>query len=417
MNAYGTLSADVTHASARFPADKSRQGRSWRLSYSKRFDEINSEVTFAGYRFSERNYLTMGEYLDMRYRDGYVGNSKELYTIQATKNFADLRLSTHINWSHQTYWNRPATDRYSVSLNKYFDLGDWRHLSLSLNAARSEFNGRKDDSAYISLTMPFGSGTVGYNGSISRDRYTQNASWSQRRDNNDYYSINAGNSVGGGEGTRSQMSGYYSHPGNIADVTTNFNWAQSQYTSFGISASGGMTATAEGVALHSGGVQGGTRLMVSTEGVSGVPVGLQGYTNAFGIAVIPGVPNYYRTRAEIDVNRLPDDVESGGTPVVELALTEGAIGFRRFDVLKGSKVVAILSQEDGRHPPFGATVHNAKDRELGMVSDSGLAWLTGVNPDERLTVHWSGSAQCEVVLPRVIPAQQLLLPCKPVTRG
>jgi outer membrane usher protein FimD/PapC len=52
-----------------------------------------------------------------------------------------------------------------------------------------------------------------------------------------------------------------------------------------------------------------------------------------------------------------------------------------------------------------------------MVSDGGLAWLTGVNPDERLTVHWSGSAQCEVVLPRVIPAQQLLLPCKPVTRG
>jgi outer membrane usher protein FimD/PapC len=39
-----------------------------------------------------------------------------------------------------------------------------------------------------------------------------------------------------------------------------------------------------------------------------------------------------------------------------------------------------------------------------MVSDGGLAWLTGVNPDERLTVHWSGSAQCEVVLPRVICA-------------
>jgi hypothetical protein len=24
-----------------------------------------------------------------------------------------------------------------------------------------------------------------------------------------------------------------------------------------------------------------------------------------------------------------------------------------------------------------------------MVSDGGLAWLTGVNPDERLTVHWA----------------------------
>lgn len=235
---------------------QNRNGRSRRLSYSKRFDELNSEVTFAGYRFSERDYLTMGEYLDIRYREGYIGNSKELYTIRATKNFEDLRLSTSINWSHQTYWNRPATDRYSVSLNKYFDLGDWRHLSVSLNAARSEFNGRKDDTAYLSLTMPFGSGTVGYSGSISRDRYTQNASWSDRLENNDYYRINAGNSMGGGQGTRSQMSGYYSHLGSMADVTTNFNWAQSQYTSFGISASGGMTATAEGVALHSGGVQG-----------------------------------------------------------------------------------------------------------------------------------------------------------------
>ncbi|WP_320159730.1 FimD/PapC C-terminal domain-containing protein [Klebsiella sp. S69] len=57
------------------------------------------------------------------------------------------------------------------------------------------------------------------------------------------------------------------------------------------------------------------------------------------------------------------------------------------------------------------------ERELGMVSDGGLAWLTGVNPDEHLTVHWGGSARCEVVLPRVIPAQQLLLPCKPISRG
>ena len=63
---------------------------------SKRFDELSSEVTFAGYRFSERDYLTMGEYLDIRYREGYIGNSKELYTIQATKNFEDLRLSTSI---------------------------------------------------------------------------------------------------------------------------------------------------------------------------------------------------------------------------------------------------------------------------------------------------------------------------------
>ncbi len=411
MNAFGTVSADVTHATARFLGEKDRQGRSWRLSYSKRFTEISSEVTFAGYRFSERNYLSMGEYLDMRYRGGVMGNSKELYTIQASKNFDELGLSTNINWSHQTYWNRPANDQYSISLNKYFSLGDWRHISVSLNAARSEVNGRKDDSAYLSLSMPLGAGSAGYNASISNSRYSQNASWSQSLDNNDYYRINAGHSLGAGDASRSQASGYYSHNGSIADITTNFNWSQSQYTSFGLSASGGMTATAEGAALHSGGIQGGTRLMVSTEGVRGVPVGYNGYTNAFGIAVIPGVPNYFRTRAEIDVNRLPDDVETEGTPIAELALTEGAIGLRRFEVLKGEKVVAFFRQPDGQHPPFGATVHNAKSRELGMISDGGMAWLAGVNPNERLTVHWGGSAQCEVVMPEVFTAQQLLLPC------
>lgn len=418
MNAFGTISADVTHASARFPQDKNRDGRSWRLSYSKRFDEVSSEVTFAGYRFSERDYLTMGEYLDIRYRDGNMGSSKALYTIQVSKNFEEARLSASLNWSHQTYWNRPANDRYSFALNKHFDLGNWRHLTASVNASRSEFNGRKDDSAYLSLTMPFGAGTAGYNASVSDSRYTQNLSWSQSLANNDYYRLNAGNSFGGARGNRSQASGYYSHHGNIADITTNFNWAQSQHTSLGIAASGGVTATQKGIALHASGIQGGTRLMVSTEGVSGVPVGYQSYTNAFGIAVIAGVPNYFRTRAEIDVSRLPDDVEAAGSPIAELALTEGAIGFRRFDVLKGAKVVAILKQHDGRNPPFGATVHNAKSRELGMISDGGLAWLTGVNPDERLTVHWGGSAQCEVVIPRELPAQQqLLLPCTPVSRS
>ncbi|ELO4939469.1 fimbria/pilus outer membrane usher protein, partial [Escherichia coli] len=43
LNALGTISADVTWSVARIPDYDTRQGKSWRLSYSKRFDEVNAD--------------------------------------------------------------------------------------------------------------------------------------------------------------------------------------------------------------------------------------------------------------------------------------------------------------------------------------------------------------------------------------
>lgn len=412
---FGALSADVTQSVARLPGEGSLQGRSYRVSYSKRFDEINSDLTFAGYRFSDRNYLTMSEYLDSRYRDGSRGNSKELYTITASKSFTDLRLSAYLSWSHQTYWNRPESNRHSLSISRYFDFGDWRNAAFSLSASRSDYNGRRDDTAWLSLSLPLGRGTASYNGNWSRDSFSQTAGWYQRLDNGDNYRLSGGTRNDKGERMTTQASGLYSHSGNLADVTGNVGWQEKGYTSLGLSLSGGVTATLKGAALHGGGTPGGTRMLVSADGVSGVPVGRNGTTNLFGIAVEPSVPSYYRSTTSVDVNRLPEDIEVSGSPVAEAALTEGAIGFRHFDVLKGSKVVGILAMADGTHPPFGASVRNAKAREVGMLSDAGLAWISGVNPGERLDVYWDGRVQCMTTLPDTLTAGQLLLPCRRVT--
>lgn len=411
---FGAISADVTQSVARLPDEGRLQGRSYRVSYSKRFDEINSDLTFAGYRFSDRNYLTMSEYLDSRYHGGVRGNSKELYTVTASKSFTDLRLSAYLSWSHQTYWNRPESDRYSLSMSRYFDVGDWRNVAVSVSASRNDYNGRRDDTAWLSLSLPLGNGTASYNGNWSNNTYSQTAGWYQRLENGDNYRLSAGTRSGNGERVTSQASGLYSHYGALGDVTANIGWQENSYTSAGLSLSGGMTATLEGAALHGGGTRGGTRMLVSADGVSDVPVGRSGRTNLFGIAVEPSVPSYYRATTSVDVNRLPDDVEVSGSPVAEAALTEGAIGFRRFDVLKGSKVVAILAMSDGTHPPFGASVRNAKSRELGMVSDGGLAWISGVNPGERLDVYWDGGVQCAATLPEALNGGQILLPCRPV---
>ena len=61
----GALSFDTTYSRARLPIDDGncQKGGSYRLSYSKSFDEYDSQITFAGYRFSEQNFMTMSEYL------------------------------------------------------------------------------------------------------------------------------------------------------------------------------------------------------------------------------------------------------------------------------------------------------------------------------------------------------------------
>lgn len=417
LYAFGALSADVTQSYAEIPGMNKRQGKSWRLSYSKRFDEMNSEITFAGYRFSERNYMSMGEYLDARYREGASGHNKELYTVTANKGFEDIRLSTYLTYSHQTYWDRPADDRFSLAASTYFDLGPLQNTSMTLSATRSKYMGRNDDVVYLSLSVPWGESTVSYSGQYNKDRYSQTGSYYNRIDTNNSYRISAGNSVGGSEGTQNQASGYFTHHGDIAEMTGNVGYSQNSYTSMGLSVVGGATITPKGAALHAGGSNGATRLMVDTDGVGGVPVDSgRVHTNAFGIGVVTDMGSYYRNSTSLDLTTMPDDIEASQS-VVESALTEGAIGYRKFAVMKGAKAMAILALGNGSYPPFGATVTNNEGRELAVVADSGQTWLTGLKEDETLNVNWNGKSQCEVTVPHKLDAiSQLLLPCRLVEK-
>ncbi|MGR7394195.1 fimbria/pilus outer membrane usher protein [Klebsiella aerogenes] len=409
---FGAISADITQSMARLPSEGEVQGRSYRLSYSKRFDELNSDLTFAGYRFSEREFLSMPEYLDVRQHGNRDGNSKSLYTVTASKSFIEERLSLSLAWSHQTYWDRADTDRYSLTTSRYFDWGKWRNLSATLSASRSDYNGRRDDTAWLSLRVPFGQASASYNGTWNNKRYSQTVGWNARLGPADSYRLNAGTRSGSGETMTTQMSGFYSHDGEQADVTANLGWAQNDYFSGGLSLSGGITVTAQGGALHGNTSQGATRILVSADGVKGVPVGRRGKTNLFGYAIEPSVASYHVSRVEIDVNRLPDNVEVAGPTVAEAALTEGAIGFREFDVLKGEKLMATLRLANGKAPPFGAVVRNQRGKDLGIVSDDGLAWITGVNPKETLSLVWNNEEQCTATLPEQLMAQRLLLPCQ-----
>ncbi|HEN3672240.1 TPA: outer membrane usher protein [Yersinia enterocolitica] len=412
---FGAVSVDMTQSWATLPEQGTLSGGSYRVNYSKNFQETGSQVTFAGYRFSERNFMSMSEYLDARYRNNDVGGNKEMYTISFNQQFQDLGLSAYLNYSHQTYWDRSANDRYNLALSRYFDIGKVKNVSLTFSAYRNRYNESNDDGVYLSMSMPFGnSATISYSATVSGSEHSQRVGYTDRLDAHNNYQINTGVARSG-----VLVSGNYNHIGNSADINANASYQEGQYSSVGLGIQGGATITAEGGALHRVNTLGGTRLLLDTQGVSGVPV--QGYgssirTNQFGKAVVGDVNSYYRNRASIDIDNLADDVEARGT-VAQVTLTEGAIGYRRFNVISGEKAMAMIRMADGTSPPFGATVLNENQQETGIVNDDGSTYLSGIKAGETMSVRWNGEAQCSITLPKALsPAilANLLLPCQPI---
>ncbi|HAE9771187.1 TPA_asm: fimbrial biogenesis outer membrane usher protein [Salmonella enterica subsp. enterica serovar Heidelberg] len=416
----GAFSVDVTHSRATLPegsayGDGTIQGNSFRASYAKDFDDIDSRLTFAGYRFSEENYMTMDEFIDTHNDDNdrqRTGHDKEMYTLTYSQNFSAINVNAYINYTHRTYWNQPNQDSYNLTLSHYFDVGEVRGISLSVNGFRNEYDNERDDGVYVSLSIPWGNNrTLSYNGSFSDDNNSNQVGYYERIDDRNNYQINAGRTDNG-----ATLDGYYRHQASYADIDVSANYQEGDYTSGGLNIQGGATLTAKGGALHRTSVNGGSRLLVDVGDEANVPISGYStpvYTNAFGKAVIVDVNDYYRNQVKIDITQLPEDAEAI-LSIAQATLTEGAIGYRRMEVLSGKKAMGSIRLRDGGTPPFGAEVYNSRQQQLGIVGEGGSVYLIGINPGERLQVTWEGKTQCEAALPDPLPGDLfsgLLLPC------
>ncbi|SFU56609.1 Outer membrane usher protein FimD/PapC [Pseudomonas sp. OV546] len=413
--AFGAISLDVTQSRAEL-WNETLSGKSYRLQYSKHFEQYDSQVTFAGYRFSEKNFLSMSEYLDARHyglngelssrselTDGWkpIGGSKALYTATVNKQFRDLGATVYASYSKQTYWERPATQRWNMSVSRYFSVGSVKNMSLSLNLYRSQEYSHKDNGVALTVSLPLGrSGTLSLDANRAAGENNFSTRYSDRFDERNSYQLSAGDT---------SASGYLSHIGDQADIDLSVSTQEGNYSSLGVSARGGGTLTPYGGALHRSSSTGGTRLMVDTGGVPDVPVRAYGTptrTNAFGKAVISDIGSYQRTAASVDLENLPGNVEATQS-VTQLTLTEGAIGYRSLEVIAGEKAMAVLRLQDGSSPPFGATVKNLKQQDTGIVNDGGNVYLSGIQAGKQMIVSWGGSEQCVLTLPAILPADAL----------
>lgn len=197
--------------------------------------------------------MSMAQYLYALNLDSRYRNEKNATPLRsqnfATQETASLLsgLSTYVTYTRQTYWNEAEQDRYGISLNKYFDIGEIKGISANLSAYRTEFNQRTDDSLYLSFSIPLRekdrlSYSVGHYNNSSNQTLT--------------YSNNADPSRTWNLSTRhdsrenTYLSGNYTRLAPMTDASVGVAWQQDRYTYLNGSLRGGITATRHGVAAH-----------------------------------------------------------------------------------------------------------------------------------------------------------------------
>ncbi|ELD4018738.1 fimbrial outer membrane usher protein StdB [Salmonella enterica] len=421
MGELGALSVDVTRAEAQIPHAERQTGYSYRINYAKTFDKTGSTLAFVGYRFSDRHYLSLPDYLQRVASEyGDVQREKQSYTITYNQYFSGPAMSAALSVSRLNYWNAAPNNNYMLSLNKSFSLGSVQGITASLSLARNQYaGGGTQNQVYASVSVPWGNGRqVSYN--VQRDNrgsMQQNLSYSDFHSPDTSWNISAGTRRDDFSGSGSNFSGSVQSRLPWGQVAADATLQPGQYRSLGLSWYGSATATRHGAALSQSLSGNEPRMMIDADGVAGVPVaGGNGVTNPFGIAVVSGGGSYQRSDIAVDVTALPDDVEVNDS-VISQVLTEGAIGYRKINASQGEQVMGNLRLADGKAPPFGAQVVSSRSgRTLGMVGDDGLVYLTGISSEDRqaIAVSWNGNIQCRLTLPEKVTLSQgpLLLPCR-----
>lgn len=417
MGRLGTLSGDITQSYSKTYEDENINGMSFKLNYAKTFDEYHSTITFAGYRFSEKTFRSFSQYIDERYNDiNNNGYEKEMYTITGNKTFwaDDIEKSTtlYLSYRHQNYWDKNTQEQYGVTVSRNFSIMGIEQINTNLSAFRTQHKGNTDDSISFNVSVPLGSGkSIGYSLQDSNGKVNQMASYSDNSNYNNLWRVRAGLS----SDNKANTDGYYQHRSQYAEINANASYQQDNYVAVGATVKGGFTATRHGAALHSSSMTSSTaRMMVDTDGVAGVPFNNQSTTtNLFGIGVLTDLTSYNNVDARIDVDKMDSDIETHKA-ITSATLTEGAIGYYKFPVRQGERLMAILQTVDQKYPPFGAEVTNKNGENMGMVMEDGLVYIAGVNLNESLNVIWGGKTQCTITIPAAIndPLKHELLLCQ-----
>ncbi|TLU69787.1 fimbrial biogenesis outer membrane usher protein [Enterobacter sp. MF024] len=399
MGDFGAFSADVTQGWSTPKDEQKSNGQSWRARYSKNFIGTGTNFAIAGYRYSTRGFYGMQEVLDSYGSDSALierrRNRAELTMSQSLgNNLGSLILSA----MREDYWNDgQSKTSWSLGYNNF-----WRSVSYGLtytyshNGSNSDGRYAKDQMVAFNISVPLAAFLpqtwVNYSVTASKNGgTTHNLGINGTALENNALSWNVQQGYGTNNvGYTGNVNGDYK--GTYGEVTAGYSYDQhSDRLNYGLQ--GGVVAHEDGITFSQ--ALGETNVLIKAPGAAGVGVQNQSgaRTDYRGYTLSGNITPYRKNDISLLTDTLPADVELEQT-VQTVVPTRGAIVRASYVASVGQRILMTLTRQNGQPVPFGAiaTVNGAQNSGF-IVGDSGQVYLTGLQPDVKLTVKWGEGEQ------------------------
>ncbi|WPA92795.1 fimbria/pilus outer membrane usher protein [Providencia zhijiangensis] len=410
LGSFGALSMDVTHAQASINHE-SKQGQSFRVRYSKNLSESGTSVDLTALRYSTKEYYSFADFNQAGYQlkenvapwlNGRQRSSFQTYINQSLGKWGSI----YLRGMRSDYWGKSDTvTTLGIGYNGFYR---GINYGIDYSISRTEGNGNWPENKQVSVNMsiPFSifsehkhieniNSTFQVSHDNSGRTYQQVGINGQLLDNKLSYQLTESGDNRDQKMTSSVNVGYQGSKGYYGGGYSYGRDSQMMYAN----ASGGMV-------VHSGGVSlsqylGNSAAIVYAPDAAGTKVN-NGSTviDANGYGIIPHLSDYTQNIANLDVNTLPENVESKEN-ALNLYPTKGAIVRANFKTLKGYQAMVTLQQPN--QVPMGAiaSLHQDDSAEedviSGIVSDNGRVYLSGLPESGQIVIKWgkSGSERCE----------------------
>ena len=416
---WGGVSVDLTHAFTELPDGTDAKGQSIRALYSKSLNDYGTDLELMNARYSTEEFYTFADstYKSMSgfYTPDNVDPDTPDWAYQYNLNYAkkgrmEVNLgqelgdngSIFLNLSQQTYWNTSEEE----SLAQLGYSGSWGSVTYNLayNYSKSQFQPDADKVFSLNLSFPIGQLLLGDPQSAMYANYSSSyddegksvhnigVSGVALEDDSLNYNLQQGY-----ESEDDSVTGTASlrYTGGRGNATLGYNYGEGhQQVNYGLT--GGIIAHADGVTF--GQPLGNTNVLVAAPGADGARIKNSpgNYTDWRGYGVVSYASEYRNNRIELDINSLGTNVDLDQA-VDNVVPTEGAVVKADFSARVGVRALLTLTHS-GQAIPFGAQVSETTSQAVGVVSDGGVVYLSGLPLKGALEVTWGSGADqsCQV---------------------
>jgi outer membrane usher protein len=426
----GAFSGEATISHAQLPNEGYLTGWMFGANYSKTFEQTNTTVALAGYRFSTEGYRDLSDVISVRQavQDGNVYQSntykeKSRVTImlnQALNKYGIIYLSGSASNYRDS---RPNDYQLQLGYGKTFRSGVSLNLTLTRQAVVANTNtdqnthtelfqnDKQDMTLGLAVTIPLYKNKYVQN---LRLNYTNTAAY-------DSYQMNLNGEISQFDNLLYNAGISYDDQSKISvwnlglnqkfnNLSAGLNASQSKnYWQVSINGQGAL-------ALHRGGLTfgpylGDTFALIEAKGAEGAKVlsGENIKVNKSGYALLPSLSPYRYNTIALNPEGMPihTELESGDIKVAPLA---GASTKIKFKTRQGYPILIRSQLSSGQTIPLGSEVFNEQSENLGISGQSGQIYVRTDKAAGTLKVTWGNEKADSCLIHYRIPEDQRIKP-------